>query len=407
MKHFIDPKLLERLSVGPLAPYMGAYLAHIEKDGFAASSVPGQAYAIARFSRWLNQQTIRLQDIDETIVRRFLQRDDDVIHRPEPETIQRLLLILRENGIAAAKPPLPLSAIQRCVEEYKNYLVRQRGISESSLPNYLSYAEQFLTDRFVDDRPRFEELTAQDTTEFVRVHTALLSRSRAKLLVTALRSFFRYLLHQGRISVDLSRCVLPVAVWSMSSLPKSLPRGRVQRLLNHQDQKTPRGRRNYAILLLLARLGVRAGEVVRLNLEDLDWEHGLVRICRKAGRWTVLPLPFDVGAAIADYLRLDRPQCSSRRVFVRHNAPVRGFAHTITISSIVRRALIRAGIDSPRTWAHLLRHTLAVDLLQTGASLAEIGDVLGHRSPNTTAIYAKVDLAALRTVAVPWPGGAR
>jgi len=405
MKHFIDPKLLERLSVGPLAPYMRAYLARIESDGFAPSSVPCQAYAIARFSRWLNQQTIQPKDLDEAIVRRFLQRDHGVIHRPEPETIRRLLLILRDNGIAAAKRPVPLNAIQRCVEEYKNYLVKQRGISDSSLPNYLVYAELFLGDRFGDRQPTFEKLRPQDATEFVRVHTAMLSRSRAKLLITAMRSFFRYLLNQGRISIDLSRCVLPVAVWSISTVPKFLPRETVERLLTHQDQKTALGRRNYAILLLLARLGLRAGEVVKLNLEDIDWEQGVIRICRKAGRWTMLPLPVDVGTVIADYLRSSRPQCSSRRVFVRHNAPVRGFAHTITVSSIVRRALLRAGIDSPRTGAHLLRHALAVDLLRTGASLAEIGDVLGHRSPNTTAIYAKVDLGALRTIAIPWPGG--
>jgi site-specific recombinase XerD len=407
MKHFIAPNLLQRLSVGPLAPHLGVYLARIEKDGFSPSSVPCQTYAIARFSRWLDQQRIQLKDIDECILQRFLQRDAGIVHRPEPETIHRLLLILRESGVVAARPPDQFNAIQQCAQEYKTYLLKQRGISQSSLPNYVSYAEQFLTDRFVDGRPRFEELTTQDATEFVRVHTPVLSRSRAKLLVTALRSFFRYLLHQGRISVDLSRCVLPVTVWSMSTLPKFLPRETVQRLLSYQDQTTPLSRRNYAILLLLARLGLRAGEVVKLHLEDIDWEHGVIKLCRKAGRWTLLPLPVDVGAVIARYLREDRPQCSSRRVFVRHNAPLRGFADTVTVSSIVRRALIGAGIDSPRTGAHLLRHTLAVDLLRTGASLAEIGEVLGHRSPNTTAIYAKVDLAALRTIAVPWPGGAR
>jgi site-specific recombinase XerD len=407
MKHFIDPNLLERLSIGPLAPYLGAYLARIEKDGFSPSSVPCQAYAIARFSRWLDQQKIQLKDIDESILRRFLDRDAGIMHRPEPETIRRLLLMLRENRVTSAEPPITFTPIQECVEEYKDYLLRQRGISERSLPNYLSYVEQFLSDRFDEGTPKCEEITAQDATEFVRVHTSRLSSGRAKLVVTALRSFFRYLLHQDRITVDLSRCVLPVALWSRSTLPKFLPPGTVQHLLRQQDRKTPIGRRNYAILLVLARLGLRAGEVVRLNLEDLDWEQGIVRICRKPGRWTVLPLPEDVGAVIAHYLHVDRPHCSSRRVFVRHNAPLRGFADTITVSSIVRRALIRAGIDSARTGAHLLRHTLAVDLLRNGASLNEIGDVLGHRSPNTTAVYAKVDLAALRTVALPWPGGAQ
>jgi integrase len=186
-----------------------------------------------------------------------------------------------------------------------------------------------------------------------------------------------------------------------------LPAGTVQRVLAQQDRTTAVGRRNFAILMLLARLGLRAGEVVALNLEDLDWEEGLIRIRRKGARWTQLPLQADVGEAVATYLRSDRPRCSSRRVFLRHRAPIRGFAHTITVSSIVRRTLIRAGVDSVRTGAHLLRHTLAVDLLRNGASLDEIGDVLSHRSPNTTALYAKVDLAALSTIALPWPGGAR
>jgi integrase len=198
-----------------------------------------------------------------------------------------------------------------------------------------------------------------------------------------------------------------VASWSFSAIPKSLPSGTVQRILAQHDRTTPIGRRNYAILLLLARLGLRAGEVVALNLEDLDWDTGLIRFRRKGGRWTQLPLPGDVGGAIVAYLRSDRPRCSSRRVFLRHRAPVRGFAHTITVSSIVRRALIGAGIDFGRTGAHLFRHTLAVDLLRNGASLDEIGDVLGHRSPNTTALYAKVDVDSLRTIALPWPGGAR
>lgn len=164
---------------------------------------------------------------------------------------------------------------------------------------------------------------------------------------------------------------------------------------------------NYAILLLLARLGLRAGEVVALNLEDLDWDNGLIRFRRKGNRWIQLPLPADVGGAIVAYLQSDRPHCSSRRVFLRHRAPVRGFAHTITVSSIVRRALIRAGMNNGRTGAYLFRHTLAVDLLRNGASLEEIGDLVSHRSPNTTALYAKVDVDSLRSIALPWPGGAR
>jgi integrase len=181
----------------------------------------------------------------------------------------------------------------------------------------------------------------------------------------------------------------------------------VQRVLDGCERETPDGKRNYAVLKLLARLGLRACEIVALTLEDIDWTNATITVRCKGGRSAVLPLPSDVGQAVATYLRVGRPHCDSRRVFVRHRAPIRGFAHSITVSTIVRRALIRAGVESVRKGAHLFRHTLATDLLRQGASLDEIGEVLRHRSPNTTALYAKVDLIALQSLALPWPGGAR
>jgi len=407
MQSIIDSKLLERLRVGPLAPYLDVYLRRIEQDGFLPSSVPCQLYAIARFSKWLQQEGVRREDIDESRVRRFLDRDPGVVHYPEPASIRRLVLILRGMGVLKAAPPPVLTSVQRYVTEYRRYLVDQRGLSESCLPNYISFVEQFLSERFGENKPCLMELCASDVTTFVRNQAGKLSPGRVKLLVTALRSFLRYLLHQGQTTVDLAGCVPAVACWSLSEIPKSLPAGTVQRILRQQDRTTAVGCRNFAILTLLARLGLRAGEVVALNLEDLDWECGVIKVRRKGGRWTQLPLPTDVGEALATYLRSARPRCSSRRVFLSHRAPIRGFAHTITVSSIVRRTLLRAGVESTRTGAHLFRHTLAADLLRNGASLDEIGDVLGHRSPNTTALYAKVDLAALRTIALPWPGGAR
>ena len=232
-----------------------------------------------------------------------------------------------------------------------------------------------------------------------------MSPGRAKLLVTALRYFLRYLRYQGEISVELARCVPPVAVWSLSTVPKFLPAGTVQRVLDQCERATPDGKRNYAVLLLLARLGLRASEIVALQLDDVDWDNGRITVRCKGGRWAQLPLSADVGEAIAIYLRSGRPHCVCRHVFLRHRAPIRGFAHSITVSTIVRRALIHAGIDSVRKGAHLFRHTLATDLLRKGASLDEIGELLRHRSPNTTALYAKVDLTALRTLALAWPGG--
>ena len=178
-------------------------------------------------------------------------------------------------------------------------------------------------------------------------------------------------------------------------------------MLDCSERNTAVGRRNYAILLLLARLGLRACEVVALNLEDIDWENARITIRAKGGRWNQLPLPTDVGEALALYLRHARPSCPCRRVFIRDRAPRRGFAGSQAICPVVRRAIQRAGVESARKGAHLFRHSLATSMIRQGASLDEIGELLRHRSPNTTAIYAKVDLPALRSLALPWPGGGR
>jgi site-specific recombinase XerD len=250
-------------------------------------------------------------------------------------------------------------------------------------------------------------LRAPDVTGFVQRHARDHGPFYARHLTTGMRLFLRYLHYKGLTDTDLSLAVPAVARWSLASLPKHLPAAQVRQILRHCNRSTPLGRRNYAILLLLARLGLRAGEVVRLNLEDIDWDNARISIYGKGGRWEQLPLPADVARAIAQYLRRDRPRCACRRVFIGHRAPIGGIHRAGAIATVVRRALTKAGVESARKGAHLLRHSLATDMLRKGASLDEIGEVLRHRSPDTTAIYAKVDLNSLRTLALPWPGGAR
>lgn len=407
MQTFIDPVLLDRLRVGPLASHLDAYLKRIEQEGFLPSSVPMQMYAIARFSRWLQIRQPDLHQLDESAVERFLQRDPGVVHGCESAPVRRFLAMLRETGLTAAKPPEPRSSQQKVVDEYRRYLLLERGLAETSLLNYVPFVEQLLSNRFDKSDTDLSQLTAADVTRFMQERVHQVSSARAKLLVTALRSFLRYLQHRGEISLNLAGCVPSVAVWSLSTVPKFLPAGAVQRVLDHCERKTSDGKRNYAVLLLLARLGLRACEIVGLSLEDIDWGRGRLTIRCKGGRWAQMPLPVDVGEAIALYLRSGRPRCACRSVFLRHRAPLRGFGDSSTVSTIVSRALIHAGIDSVRKGAHLFRHTLATDLLRQGASLDEIGELLRHRSPNTTAVYAKVDLTALRTLALPWPGGVR
>jgi site-specific recombinase XerD len=407
MQTFIDPNLLDRLRVGPLASYLDAYLKLIEQEGFLPSSVPMQMYAIARFSNWLQTWQVDLHELDEAAVERFLQRDPGMLRSGEPAPLRRFLAMLREIGVTVAKVPEPSNGQQRFINEYRRYLLQERGLAETSLLNYVPFAEQLLSNRFGQADMDLSELKATDVTKFMQGRAHQLSPGQAKLLVTALRSFLRYLRYQGEISVDLAGCVPPVAVWSLSTVPKFLPAGTVQRVLDRCERDTADGKRNYAVLLLLARLGLRACEIVALSLDDIDWDDGRLTIRCKGGRWAQLPMPADVGEAIAIYLRSGRPRCVCRHVFLRHRAPIRGFANSSTVSTIVMRALVLAGIDSVRKGAHLFRHTLATDLLRQGASLDEIGELLRHRSPNTTALYAKVDLNSLRTLALPWPGGVR
>jgi site-specific recombinase XerD len=405
MRTFIDPSLLQRLRVGPLAPYLDAYLEQIEKEGFLPSSVPMQIYSIARFSKWLERRRLELYEIDEVCVTQFLERDAGIHHSAEPASLRRFLKMLRAFGVTAPKPLDACDPQQDCIAEYRHYLLCERGLAATSIPSYIGFAEQFLSDRFGRADLCLAELTATDITKFMRERAYEMSPGRSKLMVTALRSFLRYLRHQGVITVDLAGCVPAVAAWSLATVPKFLPAGTVHYVLEHCERSTPDGMRNYAVLVLLARLGLRACEIVGLALDDIDWHSGKITIRCKGGRWAELPLPHDVGEAIASYLRFGRPQSVCRRVFLRHRAPIAGFAHSITVSTIVRRALIRAGIESARKGAHLFRHTLATDLLRNGASLDEISEVLRHRSPNTTALYAKVDLNALRGLALSWPGG--
>jgi site-specific recombinase XerD len=291
---------------------------------------------------------------------------------------------------------------------YEEHLRSERGLSTSTVINYQPFIRNFLAERFGDRPLLFRELKPSDISGFILRHAHTMSPKRAQGMTSALRSFFRFLFGKGELHADLALSVPTVASWRLSTVPKYLAPEEVQRLLGACDRKTPAGRRNYAILLLLARLGLRAGEVVALKLDDIDWRSGEISVRGKGLFHDRMPLPPDVGEAIASYLRTDRPQCQSRHVFICMKAPHRGFAGPSTLTTIVRRALGYADLHPAFKGAHLLRHSLATSMLRSGATMSEIGEVLRHREPNTTEIYAKVDFNGLRALAHPWPiGGVR
>lgn len=393
-----------------MSEHLDACAAGVAEQGYSHDSIRQQIVAIADFSRWLKQKNMDVHALDSKVVDRFLRLRGRPrrVRRGDPKTLQRLLTMLRQKGVVKPhQPPVTDNAQARIVADFQRYLLQERGLSPLTLLNYVAVMEQFLSERFHNRAPNFAMLRAPDVTGFVMRHARQLSPMRARLMVTALRSFFRYRRHRGAIATDLAACVPTVPNWSLSTLPRFLPAATVERILECCDQTTSVGRRNHAILLLLARLGVRAGEVGGLSLDDIDWSTGQITLRGKGGKSAQLPLAADVGAALAAYLRHDRPRSATRRVFLRHRAPLVGFGNSSTISSLVRRALKHAGVESAHTGAHVLRHSLATSLLRQGGSLDEIGELPRHQSPNTTAIYAKVDVTALHTLALPWPGGGR
>jgi site-specific recombinase XerD len=332
-----------------------------------------------------------------------------MIRSGDAAALRQFVDFLRRQGVVPIEkiPPRRLNPIEQVVQAFERYLRNERALSDAAVLNYVPFVRKFLADRFDDGPVRLSRLCAGDVVRFVRRQAPRLHLKRAKLLTSALRSFLHYARYRGEITCDLAAAVPTVANWSMPSIPRAIPADAVHRLLASINRRSPTSRRDYAILLLLARLGLRAGEVVRLKLDNIDWNVGSLRVQGKGGQHADLPLPADVGTAITAYLRHGRPRSSNRHVFLRAKAPIRGFLGAQAIASVVRHNLIRAGIQAPTYGAHQFRHALATKMLRHGASLAEIGEVLRHRSPETTKIYTKVDLDSLRALTLPWPRGVR
>jgi len=388
----------------PLPSCLDSFAGRLRELGYARTTRREKLRVVADFSSWLQRRKHRAVEVDEQVVVKYLGRHSR--HgRGDSRTLGEWLEALREAGVV----PRPRreseeTQLQRLEREFGEYLIVERGLSQATLKNSLPFVRSFLEHHFRTRPIVMAEVRAPDVQRFLlrKLHTV--GPSRTKLMVGALRSFFRFLRWRGDITIDLASAVPKVAEWRSSVLPKSLQADDVKRLISSCRRETLTGQRDYTLLLLLARLGLRAGEVVALTLDDIDWEAGELTVRGKGGREDRLPIPPDVGEAMATYLRQGRPRhCSTRRFFVRRRAPLRGFASSVAVCTIVRRALARAGIASPRKGAHLLRHSLATEMLRKGASLAEIGEILRHRLVDTTSIYAKVDLVALRALAHPWP----
>jgi len=403
-----EPETSLRPCPGPLARHAPSFASLLSAQGYATATLRSKMQVVRNFSEWSSTGQLKIYDLNEGSVDLFFEDCPRAgyVRRGDLSALRTLLEYLREAGVIPRVPAeIDNSELCRIECDFARHLEEERGLSPATLSNYLPFIHCFLTERFSPEMVVLSEIHAFDVTRFVLRHARTMGCCRAQLMTTALRGFFRFLRFRGDVVCDLVACVPTVANWRLSGLPKSLPPEEVEGLLQCCDRNTAVGQRDYTVLLVLARLGLRAGEIVAMELDDIDWEAGVITVHGKGPRQDQLPIPQDVGDALATYLHDRRPRCSTRRVFVRARAPRRGFSGSAAIGDIVRRALKRAKLDPAHKGAHLLRHSLATNMLRQGATLAEIGEILRHSVPSTTEIYAKVDLAALAALAQPWPGG--
>lgn len=389
---------------GPLVPWQDGLWADLLRRGYAQFSARNVVGVASHLSRWLTAVRVAPSALTEDRIEAFLQarRAAGYTCWLSRRGLEPILRFLRSVGAIPLPGPRPqdLTPIGRLLIAYRSYLVEERGITEGVAGGYVGVAKELVDELEISDPGELSALTTAQISGAI-VHKARSDRPKtARSSVSPLRSFLRYL-HLRGLCRDLSAAVPAVAGYRLSGLPKELPEGDVRRMLDHCDRETKPGLRDFAMLLLLSRLGLRSVEVARLELDDVAWAKGELTV-RGKGAEGRLPLPLDVGRAMVAYLKKARPASTSRRFFLLTRVPF-GPITSQTLQAAVRSASLRAGL--PPVGAHRLRHTVATRMLRNGASLPEIAHVLRHRSLLTTAIYAKVDRRALRDLARPWPGG--
>lgn len=407
---FANPQTRRRMRAGPLGTYADGLLLELKGRGYKDSTLCSKARCVAALSAWMISQGIGVGNLNEGIAARFLRKRMRAGHQADDRgTLGLLLDFIR--GIKFVRPHRrkpPMEPHSELINSFSRHLLSDRGCSEWTGRIYTRIANEFLADRFRGRTVEPSKLAASDIPRWVLQRAQRSGSASAKQTVTALRAFLRYLRFAGLLRHDLAACVPKVPAWRLTSLPGSLEPQELKRLIRTSHIRNALGYRDLAILLLLARLGLRSSEVAALTLDDIEWDAGELVVRGKGNRVDRMPVPPDVGKALANYLRNGRPRAATTRtLFVRAMAPYVGFSHPSPVAILVRKALLRAGLNPPRKGAHLLRHTAATEFLRQGASLAEIGDVLRHGNVDTTAIYAKVDLGRLRQLAQPWLGGVR
>lgn len=406
------PQAIERLRSGCIGAYVDGFVSALAEAGFSANTIREYLHGAAHLSNWADRRGIAITSFDERIIERFQRhllrckcsKRNKGVFRNTKVGVERLLVYLRaQQVIAPGKAAEVTSPIPALLERFAIWMLRHRGVVKRTVFRYQRVVAPFLAE-FGEDPAKYG---VDSVRSFVIERLGKRSRNEMRETVTAIRAFLRFLIAEGQVPYRMQCCVPTVPQWRLSSLPRYLETSDVARVVGSCDLSKGHGLRDHAILLLLARLGLRAGDIVAMKLEDIGWEQGTLRVCGKGRRDTLLPLPQDIGDAILAYLNRGRPESTSDRMFLTVSAPIRPFASSATISDIVRFALKRAGIENPPSrGAHLLRHSAATAMLRAGGSLDAVALVLRHQSLDMTAYYAKVDLVMLQQVVQPWPGGA-
>ena len=396
-----------RRKPGRLGPFVEGYRVWLLERGYTPGTVRGMLKVLGHLGRWMEREGREPGGLDVAAVEEFLAwlRAEGLRRVPTLRALRSLVLYLHEAGVIAAENGVQeLTPLEELVGAYRDWLVSERGLAEATVLRYEKLARRLLAERVSpSDALGVARLTGEDVSAFLLRECARVSLGSAKGRVAELRSLLRFLYLRGFTELALAESVPSVAGWRDTSIPATMPRADVERLLASCDRATLGGARNFAMLMLLSRLGLRSVEVARLELTDLDWRAGELVVRGKARREDRLPLPTDVGEALAAYLVL-RGKRDARHVFLTLKAPTRPIRADL-VGDVVQRACLAAGVA--HVGAHGLRHALASELLREGASLIDISQVLRHSDLATTAIYAKVDLGRLRQVARPWPGARR
>ena len=401
-------ELFKVRATGPLASHVEGFCAALVGLGYAPGTARGHGYVLVHVSRWLAAERLQPSELTSPVIERFLRARRRAGYRRwrSVKSLRPLLTYLREvAGVPAWRPDVAESPVDRLLDSYRRHLRVERRLAPSTVRGHEDVARRFLSGHVEGDRLDLDGLTAAEVTAFVLAEARLRSIGSMKALLSPLRSLLRFLFVAGIAPRNLTAAVPGIANPQLAALPMALDAATVAALLGSCDRGTAIGRRDFAILTVLVRLGLRAGEVAALRLDDIDWRAGELLVRGKGNRLDRLPLPADVGAAVVDYLRHGRPPSSCRAVFLRAVGPDAAMTGR-SVVMVPRSASRRAGLPVI-VGAHRLRHTAASDMLRCGGSLAEIAQVLRHHSESTTAIYAKLDRAALDLLVRPWPGARR